>query len=106
MRELSKSQCTVPGSDFAVENSPASLMRAGDKMFRDPLADILWSAPRRPIAEVIRLGSRNRGSARNQYANCNDFQKGFHQILSPQSRRCAITLIKRRICASLLRLDC
>src|SRR4029079_10699012 len=47
--------------------------------FRDPLADILWSAPRRPIAEVIRLGSRNRGSARNQYANCNDLQKGFHQ---------------------------
>ena len=67
MGQCCKGERAIPRADFDVKDrARAVLVRAGDKVFREGLADFLRSAPRRPIAERVLLSGGGEGGKQKQ----------------------------------------
>ena len=77
--KLGESQRAIPGADLGINNVLGVLMRAGDKMLRYTLADLLRGSAGGPIGEVVGLGGGGEGEERDgcdEDRDCNGFVLG------------------------------
>ena len=78
MGELRNREGAIPCGAFAVEDGAIALMRSGDEVLGETLADFLRRCAGRPIGEIIRLGNRRGGGRGKQEGECGDSEQGIH----------------------------